>query len=85
MIEVRAQGPTSPAARGAWINPPDGLDLFDPDQRCLSHTTRCFGSQGRETDPMSMDTLMLAAIVGAFAIFAATLYWADVQTHNMHR
>jgi hypothetical protein len=34
---------------------------------------------------MSMDTLVLAAIVGAFAIFAATLYWADVQTHDLRR
>jgi len=34
---------------------------------------------------MSMDTLVLATIVGAFAVFAATLYWADVQTHGLRK
>jgi hypothetical protein len=34
---------------------------------------------------MSMHTLVLAMIVIAFAAFAATLYWADLQTRNLGR
>ena len=32
---------------------------------------------------MSMDALVLVVIVAAFGVFAATLYWADLQTRGV--
>ena len=33
--------------------------------------------------PMSMDTIVLVLIAAAFGVFAATLYWADLQTRGV--
>jgi hypothetical protein len=34
---------------------------------------------------MSTETLILVVIVAAFSVFAATLYWADLQTRRVTR
>ena len=34
---------------------------------------------------MSTNIMVIAAIVAAFGVFAATLFWADVQTRGVRR
>jgi hypothetical protein len=34
---------------------------------------------------MSMDAVVLVMIVAAFGVFAATLYWADLQTRGLSK
>jgi hypothetical protein len=34
---------------------------------------------------MSTDALVLVVIVAAFGVFAATLYWAELQTRGINR
>lgn len=34
---------------------------------------------------MPTDTLILVAIIAAFCVFAATLYWADSQTRAINK
>jgi hypothetical protein len=37
------------------------------------------------SSPMSTNFIVLATIVAAFGVFAATLFWADVQTRRVNR
>jgi hypothetical protein len=39
----------------------------------------------RRSHPMPNDTVILAMIVGAFSVFAATLLWADLFTRKINR
>jgi hypothetical protein len=34
---------------------------------------------------MSTEFIVIAAIIAAFGSFAATLYWADMQTRNLSK
>jgi hypothetical protein len=35
--------------------------------------------------PMSTNFVVIVAIVAAFGVFAATLFWADIQTRGLSR
>jgi hypothetical protein len=37
----------------------------------------------RGSRPMPLDTIMVVFIAAAFGIFAATLFWADLQTRGL--
>ena len=34
---------------------------------------------------MPLDTIMVVLIAAAFGIFAATMYWADLQTRELRK
>jgi hypothetical protein len=56
---------------------------FDRDQSLDSRSSHDAAIDQRRPSMLPMEIIVLALIVTAFCSFAATLYWADLQTRGL--
>jgi hypothetical protein len=55
------------------------IEIKDPSTKAFDHC----GHQQMESRSMPTDIIVIAMVAAAFGLFAATLYWADLQTRGL--